>query len=85
MANTTNKYRVKNGTHFENGKTYVKGDIVESTLDLTKVFVNKFSRIKEDDVPEKEELEPALVGKGDEEDVPGARKKGGRRPGKWKD
>jgi len=40
------KYKVVIGTHLEAGKVYGKGAIVNSPLDLPKLFPGKFSRLE---------------------------------------
>ena len=44
------KFEVIGGSHEQYGREYKKGEIVESSEDLTKVFRNKFRRV-DDDVP----------------------------------
>ena len=39
------KFRLNSGTHFDQGREYSKGDIIESNSDLEKVFRNKFTKI----------------------------------------
>ena len=46
------KYKVVIGTHIEGGKAYSKGQIVNSSLDLAKLFPGKFTK------PEYAEPEP---------------------------
>ena len=41
-------YKLKGGQHnHSDGKTYKKGDLVESEADLTKIFTNKFEKVYE--------------------------------------
>jgi len=41
-----NKYRLLTSNHVsENGTKYKKGDIIETTLDLEALFVNKFEKV----------------------------------------
>src|SRR5688500_2168743 len=39
------KYRVKAGTHVENGVVYKAGQVVETDQDLTAIFKEKFERV----------------------------------------
>lgn len=39
------KFKIKAGSHNEDGKTYRKGDTIESGKELDKIFKNKFERI----------------------------------------
>jgi hypothetical protein len=38
------RFRLIGGTHVQDGITYNKGDIVETDLDLMRMFVNKFEK-----------------------------------------
>lgn len=54
-------YRVKEGQHQDDsGHTYSKGDIVESDLDLLKLFPEKFALINGDE----EEVDPDATQEG---------------------
>jgi len=46
------KFVVKEGQHFDGTKVYVKGEVVESNKDLTKIFTNKFVRVGHHGQPE---------------------------------
>lgn len=46
------KFRVLDGTHIENKKTYTKGKIVRSTRNLAALFVNKFVEVAQPAVEE---------------------------------
>lgn len=48
------KFRVLDGKHAHGNKTYKKGEIIESAVDLTEIFKNKFERV----YPNIEEPEP---------------------------
>lgn len=39
------KFRLTSGTHYEGGKRYVKGQVVTSSENLVKLFVNKFEAV----------------------------------------
>ncbi len=40
-----NRYRVKEGTHLEDGKAYTKGQVVVSEFDLASLFREKFEAL----------------------------------------
>ena len=59
------KFRVLMGTHVQNGKAYLKGKIVKSTSDLSKLFVGKFAEVgKRDDEADEEVATPAKTASG---------------------
>jgi len=39
------KFRVIAGTHYQDRKRYVKGEVVSSTQDLVKLFTGKFEKL----------------------------------------
>jgi len=41
------KYRVKEGNHVEGGRTYTKGQIVDSPVDLAELFKGKFEKVSD--------------------------------------
>lgn len=45
------KFKIKEGTHIQGGRTYTKGQVVESPLDLTTLFKEKFERVTEPTPP----------------------------------
>lgn len=48
------KYKVLEGAHRQNGKTYSKGEVVDTTKDLVAMFPNKFTAVGESDAPSQE-------------------------------
>jgi len=46
------KYRVRAGSHVENGQTYKRGEIVDSPLALDRIFKEKFDVVGTDPAPE---------------------------------
>jgi hypothetical protein len=42
---TSNKFRVRMGTHSQNGRVYTQGEIIESPHDLIKAWPNKFDLV----------------------------------------
>ncbi len=54
-----NKYRVKEGSHREGRRVFVKGAVVETHLDLNKLFPGKFKIIKG---PKPDKSEPPIPG-----------------------
>jgi len=41
-----NKFLLNGGNHVEDGKNYVKGEVVTSKLDLASLFPNKFQKVE---------------------------------------
>ena len=67
------KFRVKAGTHKENGKTYTAGQIVKTNNDLASVFREKFERVyskgevHDEELPEEDVQEEAQEEEGEPE------------------
>ena len=58
------KFKVAEGNHVQGGKVYTKGDVVESDLDLIKLFPQKFLLVQEQKAP----AAPKVVVKEDDDD-----------------
>lgn len=57
------KFRIKAGSHVQDGKRYVKGDVVENNANLAELFKEKFEPVAEDatstaNQPSSEKLAP---------------------------
>jgi len=56
------KFRLKKrvGSHIQNGKRYKSGDVVESEIDLCKIFVGKFERAHEEELEDTGKMDTSI-------------------------
>jgi len=74
------KFKLKEGTHIQGGRTYTKGQTVESDLDLTTLFKEKFEKIHES-----EPVAPKLTEADPKPPAAPAKKKKAKKGEEWGD